>query len=107
RRLAAEAEQAAQLAQQEASRAQAAAEAARAESGRVRADAEKMLTSFRADSARDLRALRTDLRARAERAERQADAYLDELAQLRAGSSHHTDIATSRTLLSGRPATQP
>jgi colicin import membrane protein len=108
RHLAAEAEQATRLAQQEASRAQAAAEAARAESGRVRADAEKMLASFRADAARDRDELRADLRARAERAERQADAYRDELAQLRAGTSHDTDITTSsRTPRRARPTTQP
>jgi len=96
--VAAEAEQAARLAQQEASRAQAAAEAARAASGRVRADAEKMLASFRADTARD----RDELRA-----ERQADAYRDELAQLRAGTSHDTDITSSRTPRRARQATQP
>jgi len=105
--VAAEAEQAARLAQQEASRAQAAAEAARAASGRVRADAEKMLASFRADTARDRDELRAEQRARAERAERQADAYRDELAQLRAGTSHDTDITSSRTPRRARQATQP
>jgi len=82
-----EAEQAARLAQQEAALAHAAAEAARAETGRVRVDADKMLVSFRADAVRDREELRADLRARAERAEHQADAYRDELAQLRAQSS--------------------
>ena len=85
-----QAEQATQLAQQEAAGAQAAAEAARAETGRVRADADKMLAGFRVDAARDRDELRADLRARAERAERQADAYRDELAQLRAGTGHDT-----------------
>jgi hypothetical protein len=108
RHVAAETEQVARLAQQEATRAQAAAEAARAESGRVRADAEKVLASFRADAARDRDELRADLRTRAERAERQADAYRDELAQLRAETSHDTDITTSsRTPRRARPATQP
>jgi len=45
-----------------------------------------MLASFRADTARDRDELRADLRARAERAERQADAYRDELTQLRAAT---------------------
>ena len=49
-----------------------------------------MLAGFRADAARDRDELRADLRARAERAERQADAYRDELAQLRAEASHPT-----------------
>jgi len=73
------------LAQQDAVRAQAATDAARAETGRVRADADEMLASFRADAARDRDEMRADLRARAERAERQVDAYRDELAQFRAG----------------------
>jgi hypothetical protein len=42
----------------------------------------------RADAARNHDELRADLRTRAERAERQAAAYRDELAQLRAQSSH-------------------
>ena len=108
---AAQAEQAAQLAQQDAARAQAAAEAARAETGRVRADADKMLASFRADAARDRDELRADLRARAERAERQADAYRDELDQLRAGTSHDTgtpsDGKTLRKPPAGHPAVTP
>jgi colicin import membrane protein len=105
---AAEAELASQLAQQDAARAQAAAEAALAETGRVRADAEKMLTGFRAEAARDRDELRTDLRSRAERAEGQADAYRAEVAQLRAGSSHDTDTVTaSRTPRRARQATQP
>ncbi len=82
-----QAEAAASLAQNEAARSQAAADAARADTGRVRADADKMLASFRDDAARDRDEMRADLRARAERAERQADAYRDELAQLRAGTS--------------------
>jgi len=47
------------------------------ETCRVRADTDKMLASFRADAARDHDELRTDLRARAERAARQADADRD------------------------------
>jgi colicin import membrane protein len=105
---AARAEQAAQLAEHATARAQAAEQAARAETGRVRADAEKMLTGFRADAARGRDELRSDLLARAERAERQADAYRDELAQLRAGTSHDTDdIAASRVPRRTRQATQP
>ncbi len=97
-----QAEEAARLAQQEAVRAQAAAEAAQAETDRVRADADKMPASFGADAARDRDELRADLRARAERAERQADAYRDELAQLRAGTSR----AAGTTTASGPPRTR-
>ena len=109
-RHAAPAEQAARLAQQEATRAQASADAARAETGRVRADVEKMLAGFRADAARDRDRdkLRADLRVRPERAERQADAYRDELAQFRAQTSHDTDTTTvGRTPPRTRQATQP
>ena len=101
-----EAEQAARLAQQEAARAQAAAEAAAAETGRVRADADMTLASFRADAARDRDELRADLRARAERAGRQADAYRDELTQLRAGTSHHVGTTTARSPARTMPASQ-
>ena len=66
-----------------------------------------MLTGFRADAARDRDELRIDLRARAERAERQTDAYRDELVQLRAGTSHDTDTTASRTPRRTRPSTQP
>ena len=90
-----QAEQAAQLAQQDAARAQAAADAARAEVTRVHADADKMLAGFRAEAAHDRDELRADLRVRAERAEREADAYRDELAQLRAGASHDTGTPTA------------
>ena len=91
------------MAQQETARAQAGEQAARAETGRVRADADKMLTGFRPDAARD----RDELRPRAEPAERQADAYHDELAQLRAGTSHYADtITASRTPRRTRQATQ-
>jgi hypothetical protein len=49
-----------------------------------------------------------DLRARAEHAERQVDAYRGELAQLRAGTSHDTDtITAARTPRRTRQATQP
>jgi len=64
-----------------------------------------MLAGFRADAARDRDELRIDLRARAERAERQADAYRDDLAQLRAGTSHDAD--TIRTPRRTRQAPQP
>jgi hypothetical protein len=78
---------AARQAQQETARVQAAARAAQAETERVRADAEKMLDQVRADAARERDELRADLRARAERAEQQADAYRDELGRLRPTSS--------------------
>jgi ElaB/YqjD/DUF883 family membrane-anchored ribosome-binding protein len=69
-----------------------------ASTGRVRADAEKMLAGMGADAVRDRDELRADLRARAERAEQQADAYRDELAQLRAEASHPADTtALSKT----------
>ena len=94
----ADAAEAARLAEQYADRAQAAAQAARAETGRVRADADKMLASFRAEAAWDRDELRTDLRARAERAERQADAYRDELDQLRSQARNDAvAAAASRT----------
>ena len=52
----------------------------------IRADAEKTMGEARAEAARERDELRADLRVRAERAEQQADAYRDELAQLRAAS---------------------
>jgi colicin import membrane protein len=107
RHAAEQAEQAARLAQQEATRAQAAEQAALAETGRVRADADKMLAAFRADAARDRDELRADLRTRAERAERQADTYRDELTQLRAATPPATDTTTSGTLPRARQATRP
>ena len=61
-----------------------------------------MLAGFRAEATRDRDELRTDLRARAERAEREADTYRDELAQLRAQANHETDAATAT-----RAARQP
>jgi hypothetical protein len=64
-----------------------------------------MLAAFRADAARDRDELHADLRARAERAERQADAYRDELTQLRAATGPVTDTTTtSGTLPRGRQA---
>ena len=75
------------------------------ETGRVRADAEDILASFRAEAARDRDQLRADLRIRAEPAERQADAYRDELDQLRTEATHHT--TSSRTLPRTRLASQP
>jgi colicin import membrane protein len=104
-----EAEQAAHLVQQEVARAQAAADAAREEAGRVRTDADKMLIGFRAEAARDRDELRADLRARAERAERQADDYRDELAQVRAAQIGH-DTGTpfeGKTSRRPRQAAQP
>jgi chromosome segregation ATPase len=86
RQATADAEAATGQAQQETARAQAAADAAQAETGRVRADAERALDQARADAAREREELRADLRARAERAERQADAYRAELDRLRVGS---------------------
>ncbi|HBW19198.1 MAG TPA: hypothetical protein DEH11_09390, partial [Actinobacteria bacterium] len=79
RKAAAVAEAVTEQAKQEATRAQTAAEAAQAETKRVRADAEQTLTQARADNARERDELRADLRARAERAEHQADAYRAEL----------------------------
>lgn len=84
RKAATEAKAAVAEARQDIARARAAAGAAQAETERVRADAARMLGEARADAAREREELRADLRARAERAERQADAYRDELAQLRA-----------------------
>jgi hypothetical protein len=72
--------------QQKTARAQAAAEAARAERGRARADAKKMLAQWRAEATREREQMRADLRARAERAEREADAYRAGLTQLRTGT---------------------
>jgi len=45
-----------------------------------------MLDQVRAEATREREELRADLRARAERAERQADAYRDELDRLRVAS---------------------
>lgn len=87
RKAAAVAEAVTRQAKQEATRAQAATEAAQEETTRVRADAEQALTQARADDARERDELRADLRARAERAEHQADAYRAELDQLRASAS--------------------
>jgi hypothetical protein len=50
--------------------------------------------------------VRADLRARAERAERQADAYRDELAELRAETSQGTTIG-SKTPRRAVQAAQP
>ena len=66
------------------------------------------LAGFRTEVARDRDELRADLRARAERAELQADAYRDELAQLRAETSHQTStIAGGSTPPRPRQAAQP
>jgi colicin import membrane protein len=86
RKTAAEAKAAAVEARQDIARAEAAAQAAQAETERVRADAGRVLGEARADAAREREELRADLRARAERAEHQADAYREELAQLRAAT---------------------
>jgi hypothetical protein len=92
------AEQAARRAQQEATRAQAAEQAVLAETGRVHADADKVLAAFRPDAVRD----------RAERAERQVDAYRDELTQLCASTGPVTGTTSSSTTLPrARQANQP
>jgi len=52
--------------------------------------------------------LRADLRARAERAEQQADAYRDELTELRAQASHDTRTSSDgMTPRRSQPVTQP
>ena len=63
---------------------------------RARGDAERMLAQFRAEAACERDELRADVRARAERAEREADAYRAELAQLRAGAGHDAGAKTAR-----------
>jgi colicin import membrane protein len=113
RQAAADAGAAAEQAQQETARAQAVGRAAQAETGRVRAEAGKMLDQVRAEAARERDELRADLRARAERAERQADAYRDELGQLRAAShdaptgngSSPAGVTTTRRAARRTPAT--
>jgi hypothetical protein len=75
-------------AQQETIRPHAAEAAAHAEVERVRADAERMLAEFRAEATHERDEMRADLRARAERGEREADAYRDELAHLREPTAH-------------------
>jgi hypothetical protein len=65
--------------------------AARDETGRVRDDAEKTLAGFRAEAAAELAAVRSDLRARAERAEHaenQATPTAPKLDQLYGSASH-------------------
>ena len=47
-----------------------------------------MLSEFRAEAAREREELRADLRARTERAEREADTYRAELTQLRTSTGH-------------------
>jgi hypothetical protein len=53
---------------------------------KARADAEQTLTQARADNARERDELRADLRARAERAKHQADAYRAELDRVHASA---------------------
>jgi hypothetical protein len=55
-----------------------------------------MLASFREDAARERDELRADLRARAERAEHEADQFRAELTQLRATleQADHADAET-------------
>jgi len=53
-----------------------------------RGDVERMLAQFRAGAANERDELRADLRARAERAEHEADACRAELAQVRAEAAH-------------------
>ena len=55
-----------------------------------------MLAGFRAEAAAELAAVRADLRARAERAEGQADAYRAELAQLRGTGPEGTPAKSPR-----------
>jgi len=104
RHAAGQAEQATRLAQQEATGAQTAEQAGLAEISRVRTDANKMLAAFRADAARDRYELRVDLRARAELVERSADAYRNELIQVRTAGGPVTDTTASGTLPRARPA---
>lgn len=66
-----------------------------------------MLTGFRAEAARDRDELRADLRARAERAERQADAYRDELDQLHTTVGHDTGTTGQNETPRRRKAAQP
>ena len=54
-----------------------------------------MLAGFRAEAAAELAAVRADLRARAERAEQQADAYRAELAQIRDLTVRESATATA------------
>lgn len=111
--MAADAETATQHAQQETARSQVAACAARAETGRVRADAGKMLDQVRAEAARERDELRADFRARAEHAERQANAYRDEPGQLHAARHDTTpppETAAAQPALrphGARPASRP
>ena len=53
-----------------------------------------MLAQFRAEAARERDELRADLRARAERAEREADAFRAELAQIRAVATRDSETGT-------------
>ena len=63
---------------------------------RARGDAERILAQFRAEAACERDELRADVRARAERAEREADAYRAEPAQVRDGAGHDADAKTAR-----------
>ena len=95
------------LAGQETAAAQAAASAARDETRRVRDDADKTIAGFRAEAAAELAAVRADLRARAERAETQADTYRAELDQLRARADLGDGAADSKTPRRGSRPAQP
>jgi hypothetical protein len=88
----------ARQAQQEAARAQAAGQAAQVETERARADAERMVAEFRAEAARERDEMRAGLRARAERAEHEADTYRAELARVRE-STAQVSVLTNYQLL--------
>ncbi len=64
-----------------------------------------MLAGFRAEAAAELAAVRADLRARAERAEQQADAYRAELAQLRDLAGNDSTSVTTADRRSQRTRT--
>jgi len=96
------------LAEQETAAAQATAAEARDETRRVRDDAGKTIAGLRAEAAGELAAVRADLRARAERAETQADTYRADLDQLRARADLSDGTAASETTLRrASRATQP
>jgi len=95
------------MAGQETAAAQAAASAARDETRRVRDDANKTITGLRAEAAGELAAVRADLRARAERAETQADAYRAELDQLRTRTGLGDGATASKTPRRGSRPAQP
>ena len=54
-----------------------------------------MLAQFRAEAARERDELRADLRARAERAEREADTFRDEFARARDAAIQDSETSTA------------